>query len=119
MVWTKKKPTIPGYYWLKMDNQHMEKSGGTIKLEIFEPQPQRVVKVANVDDGNGWDGCELAAFEGPDYEDFLELSEMSDHFEWSSDPINPPLVAGSCGCQQLEGGNAACSSCDPSIPLPR
>jgi hypothetical protein len=82
MIWTKNKPTMPGYYWLKMDaGDHG-----------YSEQPPRVVKIDFVDDGNGWGGTELYVFEGPDFDetDGFDWADASEHFDWSSEPINLP-----------------------------
>lgn len=96
MVWTKNKPTVPGYYWLKMTDTE------------FSIQPPRVVLVAPHPDEPD---DELWALEAQDdYNDGILVSDMDEDFDWSSEPISLPIVAGSCGCKQFNG-NSACSSC--------
>jgi hypothetical protein len=110
MIWTKTKPTMPGYYWLKMEYE--------VTGQPFSNQPPRVVKVARCDDGFGWDGTELRVLEGPDFNenDGSDLCDMSPNFDWSSVQITLPSVLGSCNCHLY--GNAACSSCDDTMPPP-
>ena len=107
MIWTKNPPTMPGYYWLKMD-----------EVACFEAQPPRVVMVALVDSEQGDGNKYLYVFEGPEFDgmDGFYMDDASEHFDWGSEVINLPSIEEQCGCRQL--GVTSCSSCDPTIPLP-
>jgi hypothetical protein len=97
MIWTKTKPTTPGYYWLKMK-----------EAACFSEQRPRVVAVFY----RNWsaeDKDELWVLEGPEFEDGMSMDSASDLFDWSDQCINLPTVAVSCGCKALEG--EACPSC--------
>lgn len=95
MIWTKEKPTLPGYYWAKMD-----------RTGIYSEQPPRVVLVGTHPEESE---DKLWVLDAPDYDDGFLVEEASEHFQWSSEPISLPQVAGSCGCAGIPG--QACSAC--------
>jgi len=96
MIWTKEKPTIPGYYWLKMTDTPFSQQAPRVVL--VGPHPEEAED-------------ELWSLEGPDYDDGFLVADMAENFDWSSDPISLPVVAGSCGCANVSGGVQACSAC--------
>jgi hypothetical protein len=79
MIWTKNKPTIPGYYWLKMKYEEPGKPCSN--------QPPRVVLVGSHPEEPE---DEMWALEGPDYDDGILVVNMDNDFDWSSDPISLP-----------------------------